>query len=285
MKVTINNNSGFCFGVVNAIKIAEIELKKSGKLYCLGDIVHNAIEVKRLAEKGLEIIDYEKYKKLKNTKVLIRAHGEPPITYNIAKENNIELIDASCKVVLSLQEKIKNEYNRIKNFEGQIVIYGKMDHPEVIGLNGQVNNNAIILESPDDISKINFNKAVSLFAQTTKSIETFYKIKDDILCNISDKNNFKFFDSICRQVANRAVEFEIFAAKYDILVFVSGKKSSNGKFLFGICKNVNPNTYFVSEISEIKREWFDGMSDAGICGATSTPRWLMEKVAEFIEKL
>ena len=283
MKVTINNNSGFCFGVVNAIKTAEVELEKSGKLFCLGDIVHNAIEVKRLSEKGLEIIDYKKFKKLKNTKVLIRAHGEPPKTYRIAKENNVELIDASCKVVLNLQEKIKNEYEKIKDIGGQIVIYGKEDHPEVIGLNGQVDNNAIIIESPEDIDKIDFKKPVSLFAQTTKSIETFYKIKDEIKSKIVN-NNFTFQDSICRQVANRATEFKKFAVKHEILIFVSGKKSSNGKFLFGVCKNVNPNTYFVSEMSEIKREWFDGKSDVGICGATSTPRWLMEQIAEFIEK-
>ena len=284
MKVTINKNSGFCFGVVNAIKTAETELEKSGKLYCLGDIVHNAIEVKRLAEKGLEIIDYKKFKKLKNTKVLIRAHGEPPETYIIAKENNIELIDASCKVVLSLQEKIKNEYEKINSVGGQIVIYGKKDHPEVIGLNGQVNNNAIIVESPEDIDKIDFEKAVSLFAQTTRSIEIFYKIKDEIKSKIGD-NNFTFQDSICRQVANRATEFKKFAIEHDVLIFVSGKKSSNGKFLYGVCKSVNPNTYFVSEISEINREWFTGKSNVGICGATSTPRWLMEKVEGIIENL
>lgn len=283
MKVTVNENSGFCFGVVNAIKTAEVELEKSGKLYCLGDIVHNAIEVKRLAEKGLEIIDHKKFKELKNTKVLIRAHGEPPETYKIAKENNVEFIDASCKVVLSLQENIKNEYEKIKDIGGQIVIYGKKDHPEVIGLNGQINNNAIIIESPEDIDKIDFEKPVSLFAQTTKSIETFYKIKDEIKNKIKN-NNFTFQDSICRQVANRATEFKEFAIEHDVLIFVSGKKSSNGKFLFGVCKSVKPETYFVSEISEIKREWFTGKSNVGICGATSTPRWLMEKVAEIIEK-
>ncbi|MCD4772530.1 MAG: 4-hydroxy-3-methylbut-2-enyl diphosphate reductase [Bacteroidales bacterium] len=283
MKVTVNENSGFCFGVVNAIKTAEVELEKSGKLYCLGDIVHNAIEVKRLAEKGLEIIDHKKFKKLKSTKVLIRAHGEPPETYKIAKENNVELIDASCKVVLSLQENIKNEYKKIKDIGGQIVIYGKKDHPEVIGLNGQINNNAIIIESPEDIDKIDFEKPVSLFAQTTKSIETFYKIKDEIKNKIKN-NNFTFQDSICRQVANRATEFKEFAIEHEVLIFVSGKKSSNGKFLFGVCKSVKPETYFVSEISEIKREWFTGKSNVGICGATSTPRWLMEKVAEIIEK-
>ena len=283
MKVTINKNSGFCFGVVNAIKIAEIELEKSGKLFCLSDIVHNAIEVKRLAEKGLIIIDYENFKKLKNTKVLIRAHGEPPETYCIARENNIELIDASCIVVLSLQKKIKNEYEKIKNMGGQIVIYGKKDHPEIIGLNGQINNNAIILESPKDIDKIDFKKQISLFAQTTKSTETFYKLKDEIKSKI-ENNNFIFHNSICRQVANRASEFKEFAIKHDVLIFVSGKESSNGKFLFGVCKDVNPNTYFVSEKSEIKNEWLIGKSDVGICGATSTPRWLMEEVAEFIEK-
>ncbi len=283
MKVTVNKNSGFCFGVVNAIKTAETELEKSGKLFCLGDIVHNAIEVKRLEEKGLEIIDHEKFKKLKNTKVLIRAHGEPPETYKIAKENNIELIDASCKVVLNLQEKIKNEYEKINSVGGQIVIYGKKDHPEVIGLNGQVNNNAIIVESSEDIDKIDFEKPVSLFAQTTKSIETFYKIKDEIHSKMRN-NNFTFLDSICRQVANRATEFKEFAIKHDVIIFVSGKKSSNGKFLYGVCKSVNQNTYFVSEISEINKEWFIGISDVGICGATSTPRWLMEKVAGIIEK-
>lgn len=283
MKVTINNNSGFCFGVVNAIKTAEIELEKSGKLFCLGDIVHNSIEVKRLAEKGLEIIDHKKFKKLKNTKVLIRAHGEPPETYIIAKENNIELIDASCKVVLSLQEKIKNEYEKINSVGGQIVIYGKKDHPEVIGLNGQVNNNAIIVGTPEDIDKIDFEKAVSLFAQTTRSIEIFYKIKDEIQSKMRN-NNFTFLDSICRQVANRATEFKEFAIEHDVIIFVSGKKSSNGKYLYGVCKSVNQNTYFVSEMSEINREWFTGKSDVGICGATSTPRWLMEKVAGIIEK-
>lgn len=283
MKVTINNNSGFCFGVVNAIKVAETELKTSGKLYCLGDIVHNAIEVKRLEEKGLIIIDHNYFKKLKNTKVLIRAHGEPPETYNIAKENNIELIDASCKVVLSLQKKVKIEYEKIKNKNGQIVIYGKKDHPEIIGLNGQIENNAIIIESPKDLSKIDFSREISLFAQTTKSIEGFYEVKNEIEKK-AKKGSFKFLDSICRQVSNRASEFREFSAKYDVIVFVSGKKSSNGRFLFGVCKEVNPNTYFVSDLKDVEKEWFSGKTNVGICGATSTPQWLMNEIAAIIEK-
>ena len=285
MKVTIDSNSGFCFGVVNAIKAADIELEKSGHLYCLGDIVHNTIEVARLKIKGLEIIDYDKFKNLKNCKVLIRAHGEPPETYEIAKKNNIELIDTSCVVVKKLQNKIKDNFEKMKKAGGQIVIYGKKDHPEVIGLAGQTEYKAIIIESIENIDKIDFTKPVRLYAQTTKSVMEFKKISSNIqnrmkLANDGKQIDFITVDSICRQVANRAPKLKEFSQNNDVIIFVSDKKSSNGEFLYKVCKEANPNSHFVSEVADIKKEWFEDFNTVGVCGATSTPFWLMEEISK-----
>ncbi|MBN2681459.1 MAG: 4-hydroxy-3-methylbut-2-enyl diphosphate reductase [Bacteroidales bacterium] len=286
MKVEIDKDSGFCFGVVNAIQMAEEELQKSGSLYCLGDIVHNNVEVNRLKNLGLKTIEHDEYKKLYNTKVLIRAHGEPPETYRIAKENNIELIDASCPVVLRLQERIKIGYNLIKKTGGQVVIYGKQGHAEVNGLVGQTNNEAIVIENPVDIEKINLKKPIVIFSQTTKSIEGYREIMKLILekrieMGINPPEIFEN-DTICRQVSTRGPRLMEFAKKHSIIIFVSGKKSSNGRMLYEVCKNENPKTYFVSEIDELQADWFKNIESVGVCGATSSPRWLMEQIAEKI---
>lgn len=286
MIAEIDKKSGFCFGVIRAIDAAEAELKSENQLYCLGDIVHNEMEVNRLQDKGLKVISHEELKKLNNTKVLLRAHGEPPETYKLASENNISLIDASCPIVLKLQQKVKSAYEEMKKINGQLIIYGKHGHAEVIGLSGQTKNTAIVIEKSDEIDKIDFSKAIRLFAQTTKSIEEYAKLKELISERIkmADNGNSDFvaYDSICRQVSNRYEELKKFSMKYDVIIFVSGKNSSNGKFLFEICKSVNNKTYFVSDSSELERAWFDNIEYAGICGATSTPMWLMEEIANII---
>ncbi|MCG8410249.1 MAG: 4-hydroxy-3-methylbut-2-enyl diphosphate reductase [Bacteroidales bacterium] len=290
MKVEIDSNSGFCFGVVNAIQLAEKELEKTETLYCLGDIVHNSAEVERLNQKGLITINHEQFKNLNNCKVLLRAHGEPPETYKIAIENNIQLIDASCPVVLKLQNNIKLGFDSIIKEGGQIVIYGKEGHAEVNGLVGQTSGQAIVIGKMDDLDKIDFSKPINLFSQTTKSIDEFYKIKEEIkrrMIKTQQSEDIEFIanDTICRQVSHRKPKLHEFVKKHDVIVFVSGKKSSNGKMLFQVCKDVNPNTYFVSCDKELKSEWFNNVNSIGVCGATSTPRWLMEKVARSIEKL
>lgn len=290
MKVTIDNNSGFCFGVEFAIQMAEDELENSDFLYCLGDIVHNDVEVKRLNAKGLRVIDREDLKNLHNSKVLIRAHGEPPETYQIAMKNNLELIDASCPVVLKLQNRIKYAFDGMKDENGQIVIYGKPGHAEVIGLNGQTNANAIVITSEEDLDKIDFSRPIELFSQTTKSTKGFYDLKEKIeeRLGLSDgqsgKVYFKANDSICRQVSNREPQLEEFSKNHDVIIFVSGKKSSNGKALFNICLQNNSRSYFVEDESEIDSNWFNQNDSIGICGATSTPMWLMQKVAEHVQK-
>ncbi len=282
MKIEIDPSSGFCFGVVYAISKAELILKKWGKLYVIGDIVHNDEEVKRLANMGMTVIDHEQLKKLKNQRVLIRAHGEPPETYKIAYQNNIELIDATCPVVLNLQKKVRQSYHKMKQINGQVVIFGKPDHPEVIGLHGQTQYNAIIIQSTDQaLEKINFSKPVELFSQTTKNLQQYYNLVNFIQQRM--KAPFHYHDSICRLVANRNKHFEQFCKNKDIILFVSGKKSSNGKMLFQVCKNVNPKTYFLSSPDEINFNWFNGNEYVGICGATSTPQWLMQKVKEKLE--
>ena len=284
MKVEIDKKSGFCFGVIKAIKSAESELKDSKSLYCLGDIVHNGKEVQRLEKIGLKSISKEEYFKLKDCKVLIRAHGEPPETYKYAEENNIELIDATCPVVLTLQEKVKNSYKSNLNSDGQVVIFGKKGHAEIIGLDGQTNSNAIIIENTDDIKKIDMNRPVSLYSQTTKRIEDFHEIAKLVHSNIKPGVPVEIKDTICRQVSNRVPNLKEFASKFDLILFVAGKKSSNGQYLFSICKEENPNSYFISETGEIKNDWFKNVESVGICGATSTPNWLMEEVAEWITK-
>jgi len=289
MKITIDSESGFCFGVVFAIQMAEAELDESGTLYCLGDIVHNNMEVERLSRKGLKIINHEQLRQLHDCKVLIRAHGEPPETYQIAIKNNIELIDASCPVVLKLQNRVRSSFEEIRKHNGQVVIYGETGHAEVNGLVGQTGGEAIILTGEQDIDKIDFTRPVYLFSQTTKSTEGFNHIRKVIEEKVKqnkgfiESEDFVANDTICRQVSNREPQLEKFAKQHDVILFVSGKKSSNGKALYGVCKSVNPNTYFVSETIEIQPEWFQNAQSVGICGATSTPMWLMEDVSAFLQ--
>ena len=288
MKVTIDQNSGYCFGVEFAIQMAEDEMDQAEELYCLGDIVHNDMEVQRLYNKGLRIIDHDQLKNLYDCKVLIRAHGEPPETYAIALKNNIELIDASCPVVLKLQNRVKQSFDKMQQKNGQVVIYGKKGHAEVIGLTGQTDDKAIIVTEEADLDKINFSKPVALFSQTTKSTKGFYDIKTKIEERFGDgskvltEQNFESHDSICRQVSNREPRMKIFAEEYDVVLFVSGKKSSNGKALYKVCKDHNDRSYFIENSAEINMDWFQEEDSIGICGATSTPMWLMEDVSQSI---
>ena len=291
MNVTIDKNSGYCFGVEFAIQMAEDEMEHCEELYCLGDIVHNSMEVKRLYNKGLRIIDRDQLKELRDCKVLIRAHGEPPETYKLALENNIELIDASCPVVLKLQNRVKHAFDSGKAGNAQVVIYGQVGHAEVIGLTGQTGDEAIIVTTEEDLDKIDFTRPVTLFSQTTKSTKGFYHIKSLIEERLQQANQdstqpaFNANDSICRQVSNREPQLARFATEHDVIVFVSGKKSSNGKALYSVCKQHNPNSYFVENEEELEPEWFAGAGSVGICGATSTPMWLMEQVSRGISAL
>lgn len=278
INIEIDEGSGFCFGVVTAIKKAEEELEKGETLYCLGDIVHNSKEVERLRELGLITINHQQFANLHDVKVLLRAHGEPPETYLIAKKNNIEIIDATCPVVLRLQKRIEQEYLRKKKEEKQIVIYGKKGHAEVLGLVGQTEGDAIVVERYEDVHKLDFNKDICLYSQTTKSLDEFWKIVTYIEEHISIHADFKFYDTICRQVANRIPNIKTFAASHDLIFFVSGKKSSNGKMLFSECLKVNPNSHLIDNPNEIDVHLLTDVSSIGICGATSTPKWLMEEV-------
>ena len=289
MKITIDTYSGFCFGVVYAIEMAESILKNEGSLYCLGDIVHNNKEVERLNALGLKIIDHNDLHDLKDCKVLIRAHGEPPSTYELALKNNIQLLDASCPVVLKLQHQIKGGYEEIKQIDGQVIIFGKQGHAEVVGLLGQTNNNAIVVASFEDLEKIDFNKSIYIYSQTTKSPKAYQEITLEIekRVKMSTNTNIKYIvnDTLCRQVSGREPQLKQFSTLNDVVIFVSGKKSSNGKMLYESCKNENQNSYFISDIDELKADWFLGVNSVGICGATSTPRWLMESVQKAIEKI
>lgn len=276
LKVTIDKDSGFCFGVVYAIDMAEEILQEEGHLYCLGDIVHNDEEVARLRAKGLRIIAHEDLADLKNAKVLIRAHGEAPETYKIALENNITLIDASCPVVLKLQNRIKTSYDN----DEKILIFGKHGHAEVIGLKGQTNDEAIVFQDLDDLDGVELPSTFTLYSQTTKSVDKFYTIKEELL---NRGYEVKANDTICRQVSNRYEDLVDFAKEYDKIVFVSGKKSSNGKVLYGVCKKANPNSYFVSGANELDPDIFEVGDTIGICGATSTPMWLMKEVKDRLE--
>ena len=284
MEITIDQNSGYCFGVEFAIQMAEDELRESGSLYCLGDIVHNAMEVERLHKLGLKIINHDDLKNLRNTKVLIRAHGEPPETYQIAMENNIELIDASCPVVLKLQNRVNNEFRKMEEEDGQLVIYGKKGHAEVVGLTGQTRDKAIVVMEDEDLEQVDFTKPITLFSQTTKSTQGFYALKAKIEAKLAAESAgeayFKANDSICRQVSNREPNLRRFAAENDVILFVSGKKSSNGKALFAVCKQVNERSHFIENADELAADWFKPDDKVGICGATSTPTWLMEEVKE-----
>lgn len=290
MRITIDSNSGFCFGVVYAIQMAEDELDRSGHLYCLGDIVHNGEEVERLRKKGLEIIDHERLKDLRDCKVLIRAHGEPPSTYALALSNNIELIDASCPVVLKLQQRVKSSFEELVTDDGQLVIYGQPGHAEINGLVGQTDGKAIIVFAEEDLDKIDFGKPVHFFSQTTKSTAGFERmerlIQERILRHKGsiEEGDFVSNDTLCRQVSNREPQLRRFAAGEDVIIFVSGKKSSNGKALYSVCKETNPCSYFISGPDELDLSWFDGKSSVGIAGATSTPMWLMEKVADVLRE-
>lgn len=281
-QTVIDKESGFCFGVVNAIKKAEEELAKGETLYCLGDIVHNGREVERLAQLGLITINHDTFRTLRNVKVLLRAHGEPPSTYEIAKNNNITIIDASCPVVLRLQSKIKKKYQEDNN--RQIVIYGKKGHAEVVGLEGQTNGTAIVVEGENDIDNIDFNKDISLFSQTTKPLDGFNKLIE-IIKERKAEGHFDYFDTICRQVANRIPNIRRFAEENDVIFFVGGKKSSNGKVLFEHCREANPATFFISGPDEITSEQLQQCEGKkiGICGATSTPSWLMVDVKNLID--
>jgi len=275
LDVTIDTKSGFCFGVEFAIEMAEDILKDEGELYCLGDIVHNNREVTRLEKMGLEIIDHDTLRSMKDVKVLIRAHGEPPSTYEIAIKNNITLIDASCPVVLKLQNRIKKSHDK----EERIYIYGKHGHPEVIGLLGQTGKDAIVFQDIKELDLDSLPKSITLYTQTTKSKEKFYEIVSTLTKSGTDVN---VNDTLCSQVSNRDTQLQEFSNNYDKIIFVSGTKSSNGNALYNVCKKNNNNSYFVSSSEELKKDWFELKEKVGVCGATSTPMWLMEEVKEKI---
>ena len=289
-QVEIDTGSGFCFGVTTAIRKAEEELAKGSTLYCLGDIVHNGMECERLRQMGLVTINHEDLKQLHDAKVLLRAHGEPPETYALARKNNIEIIDATCPVVLQLQRRIKKQYDskdeeQEAKDKKQIVIFGKPGHAEVLGLVGQTENNAIVIASFEDVKRLDFSRDIYLYSQTTKSIDEFQRIIGYIKLNISPDATFKSFDTICRQVANRMPSIASFAARHDLLLFVCGRKSSNGRVLFNECQRVNANSHLIEGPNEIDPSWFnDELKTIGICGATSTPKWLMEECRDAILK-
>ena len=285
IKVEIDEGSGFCFGVVTAIHKAEEELAKGETLYCLGDIVHNSREVDRLKTMGLITINREEFKQLKNAKVLLRAHGEPPETYIIARENNIEIIDATCPVVLRLQKRIRQGYLADSDEEKQIVIYGKSGHAEVLGLVGQTDGKAIVIEKAEEAKKLDLNKSIRLFSQTTKSLDEFQEIVEYFKQHISPEATFEYYDTICRQVANRMPKLREFAATHDLIFFVSGKKSSNGKMLFEECLKVNANSHLIDNEKEIDPSLLQNVKSIGVCGATSAPKWLMEKIYNHIRTL
>ena len=285
IKVEIDEGSGFCFGVVTAIHKAEEELAKGETLYCLGDIVHNSREVDRLKTMGLITINREEFKQLKNAKVLLRAHGEPPETYIIARENNIEIIDATCPVVLRLQKRIRQGYLADSDEEKQIVIYGKSGHAEGLGRVGQTDGKAIVIEKAEEAKKLDLNKSIRLFSQTTKSLDEFQEIVEYFKQHISPEATFEYYDTICRQVANRMPKLREFAATHDLIFFVSGKKSSNGKMLFEECLKVNANSHLIDNEKEIDPSLLQNVKSIGVCGATSTPKWLMEKIYNHIRTL
>lgn len=295
IRIEIDNGSGFCFGVTRAIGKAEEELQKGNNLYCLGDIVHNGREVERLGEMGLHTIDHARFEQLRDVNVLLRAHGEPPQTYARARANNINIIDATCPVVLHLQERIKREYDSDATHTRQIVIFGKPGHAEVLGLVGQTDGTAIVIESADDARRLDFSRDIALYSQTTKSLEGFRQVVDYIQAHIAPTARFTYADTICRQVANRMPHIRDFAARHDVVLFVCGQKSSNGRVLFGECRRVNPRSYMISSPDEITTSFLVGNDvpaatdssplSIGICGATSTPKWLMEQCRDRAEQL
>lgn len=282
MEILIDEHAGYCFGVVKAIGAAEEVLKNEGGLYCLGDIVHNSAEVERLKNMGLEVIDHDMLEGLRGKKVLIRAHGEPPETYRRAETLDIELVDATCPIVLALQQRIRKGYDEMRPVNGQIVIFGKPGHAEVVGLTGQTDGTAIIVSGPDDISAIDFHRPIRLYSQTTKSREEYQRLQDNIASRLPEGADFVAYDTVCNRVANRARDLEGFARSVDVLLFVAGSNSSNGHYLYEYCRKVQPKTYLIADPSQLQAQWFDGAHRVGISGATSTPRWLMEDVKKAI---
>ena len=282
MIVEIDQKSGFCFGVSNAIGKAEEALNTEETLYSLGQIVHNELEVKRLKQAGLIKISHEEFFKLKNSKVLIRAHGEPPSVYEYARQNNISLIDATCPVVLKLQQRVKKAADAMRNENGQVVIFGHQGHAEITGLLGQTNNEAVVVENSNDLAKIDPTRPVIVFSQTTKSVNEFLKLTENIK-DRSQNGQVEKHDTICRQVSNRVQHLQKFAIRFDVVIFVGGLRSSNAQVLFEVCRKQNPKSYFVSSPADIDVNWFSDVTTVGICGATSTPQWIMEKVAEKIK--
>ena len=280
LQIEIDSGSGFCFGVTTAIKKAEEKLADGNTLYCLGDIVHNGMEVARLHANGLVTINHEELDRLHDVKVLLRAHGEPPETYALAEKNHIDIIDATCPVVLQLQRRIKKQFDA--NPQAQIVIFGKNGHAEVLGLVGQTCGKAIVVENVEDVARLDYSRDIYLYSQTTKSLDGFHRVIDYIQAHIAPTATFRSFDTICRQVANRMPNIGSFASRHDIIVFVCGRKSSNGKVLFNECRRVNPNSHLIEKPEEIDMTWFDGLASVGICGATSTPKWLMEQCRDYI---
>ena len=285
MKIEIDQGSGFCFGVTRAIGKAEEELAKEEQLYCLGDIVHNGKECDRLQQLGLVTINHDQMQDIHDAKVLFRAHGEPPSTYALAREHSINLIDATCPVVLHLQERIKKEYDADVEHKKQIVIFGKNGHAEVLGLVGQTEETAIIIESAEEVKKLDFNRDICLYSQTTMPLDEFRKIVEYVQQHISPEATFTYYDTICRQVANRMPNIRSFALRHDAVLFVCGKKSSNGRVLFNECREANPRSYMIDTASEIDVRWLEGCESIGICGATSTPKWLMEECKVRVEEL
>jgi len=291
MVVEIDKQSGFCFGVQNAVEIAEKALLKGEKVFSLGPIVHNDKEVDRLSSLGLVSIDHDEFRKLKDCKVLIRAHGEPPETYLTADKNNLTIIEATCPIVKRLQSKIRETWIRTKEGDGQVVIFGKPGHAEVVGLLGQINNEGILVSGPDDFGKIDILKPVYLFAQTTMSVKEYKNLTDILRIKMEENGitdlsrNLIINKTICGQVSNREPHLKAFAKKHDIIIFVSGRESSNGKMLYSVCKNINADTHFVSSYEEIDKSWFKGKNSVGICGATSTPKWLIENIRDIISNI
>ncbi len=291
MIVEIDKKSGFCFGVKNAVEIAEKALIRGEQVFSLGPIVHNDKEVDRLSSLGLVSINHEKFRNLKDCKVLIRAHGEPPETYATAETNNLTIIEATCPIVKKLQSKIRETWMRTKNGDGQVVIFGKPGHAEVVGLLGQINNEGILVSGPDDFGKIDISKRIYLFAQTTMSVKEYSNLIEILIKKMEDYGipdpvaNLIINKTICGQVSNREPHLKLFAKKHDIIIFVSGRESSNGKMLYSVCKNVNPDTHFVSSHEELDKSWFIGKKSAGVCGATSTPKWLIENIRDFISNI
>lgn len=280
VEIEIDSGSGFCFGVTTAISKAEEELSAGKRLYCLGDIVHNGMECERLRRMGLITINHDDLQRLHGVKVLLRAHGEPPGTYRLAERNGVEIIDATCPVVLQLQRRIKKQYDA--NPEAQIVIFGKPGHAEVLGLVGQTHGKAIVVASLEDVQHLDYDRDIYLYSQTTKSLDEFHKIIEYIQAHISPAAVFRSFDTICRQVANRMPAASRFAGRHDLILFVCGRKSSNGKVLFDECKSINPNSHLIESAAEIDMAWLEGVRSVGICGATSTPKWLMEECRDAI---